>query len=338
MLLFPLFASCSNNDPAKLKVYNYTENNGLDSRSIAKLQAEIIDADIPVFSVSIIRQGKLISTYLLGCDSLDLYSDKTLFQAGSISKLMTSCLVLKLHDRLTKPLPMDSFMRSLLSHTAGYDVDGFLGYTTKAPSNEQIIRGEGTNIFNPQPQKVRPINERFFYSGGGYSIVQHLVEHHEGKDFNQIASYTLFDSLDMPFSTFELTPKSHFVEGSVWGFEFNHWQLPQSAAAGLWTNTSEYAKFLIEIFESYQRKSTFYSPSAIQRLLRPTKTLDGEINPYSLGCYVENQTIYHGGRTLGYTSFFEMSLNTGDGYVFIGNSHDINKDDILSVLKQKINL
>ena len=339
LLLLILFGSCTRADLAKLKVYDYCSHTALDSRALTSLQQEVSDASIPLLSISIIREGKLTSTYLIGCDdSLDSYTDATLFQAGSISKLITSCLALKLSSRSVNPLPLDTLMRSLLTHTAGYNVDGFLGYPHQAPSNAQIIKGTGSNIFNYQPQKIAATSKQFSYSGGGYSIAQDLIERHERKPLQDIARYILLDSLNMRYSTFELTPMSSFVEGSVWGWKFNHWKLPQSAAAGLWTNTAEYAKFLISIYASRQEISPFYTPYAIEQLLRPTKTLDGYLNPYGLGCYVENNVIYHGGRTLGYTSFFEISLETGNGYVLMGNSHDIQKDHILTVLKQHLSL
>lgn len=123
-------------------------------------------------------------------------SERTLFQAASISKPVSAVAVLRLVERRLIDLDrdVDSYLRSwklprneftrerevtlrhLLSHTAGTTVSGFPGYARGAPlpTTRQILDGEAPA--NTPPVRVdSPVGITFRYSGGGTTIVQQLL-------------------------------------------------------------------------------------------------------------------------------------------------------------------
>src|SRR3546814_18340098 len=73
-------------------------------------------------------------------------------------------------------------LRGLLSHTAGVTVHGFPGYSPgeTLPSLRQILDGESPS--NSPPIRVDAIPGRAYrYSGGGYLIVQQLMQATNGR-------------------------------------------------------------------------------------------------------------------------------------------------------------
>ncbi|HET7294347.1 MAG TPA: serine hydrolase domain-containing protein, partial [Vicinamibacteria bacterium] len=119
----------------------------------------------------------------------------TVFQAASLSKSVAAWGVLRLVEtgllsldeavvhRLTRwrwpPSPFDDSgvtARRLLSHTAGFSVHGYPGLSpeTALPSLEESL--SGNNGGAGSVQLVQAPGSRFLYSGGGYTLLQLLVE------------------------------------------------------------------------------------------------------------------------------------------------------------------
>jgi CubicO group peptidase (beta-lactamase class C family) len=79
-------------------------------------------------------------------------------------------------------------LRRLLTHSAGTTVSGFRGYAKgeEVPTLLQVL--DGLKPANSAPVRVDvPVGSQWRYSGGGFSIVQLLVEDETGKPFAQAA-------------------------------------------------------------------------------------------------------------------------------------------------------
>src|SRR6185295_6617555 len=73
-------------------------------------------------------------------------------------------------------------LRRLLTHTAGLNVSGFSGYelTERIPSVPEVLDGRG----NTSAVRVDAVPGSIWrYSGGGYTVMQQLVEDVSGKSF-----------------------------------------------------------------------------------------------------------------------------------------------------------
>jgi CubicO group peptidase (beta-lactamase class C family) len=194
----------------------------------------------------------------------------TLFQVASLSKWITAWGVMTLVEDgkldldapvsryLTRwSLPASAFdndgvtVRRLLSHTAGLD-DG-LGYGGFAPGDtpqtlEQSLT-QASDASPGAPGAVRVGAEpgaRWDYSGGGYTLLQLLIEEVSGEPFNDYMSRAVLVPLGMSRSTFVLAPDTDNVavfydaDGTI----ATHYAFTALAAASLYTSANDLSRLL----------------------------------------------------------------------------------------------
>ena len=165
--------------------------------------------------------------------------DDSLFQAGSLSKTVTAAVALELVAR--GELDLDG-VRDLLGHTAGMNVPFYAGYAQDAsvPTLAQSLAGvepASTPAVAPDPKFVG----RFRYSGGGFALVQQLIEDVAGAPFAHVAREVVLDPVGMSRSTFLQPPPPSLLAAAAQPA----WRLyPESAAAGLWTTPGDLARFV----------------------------------------------------------------------------------------------
>jgi CubicO group peptidase (beta-lactamase class C family) len=235
-------------------------------RDLAKIVAESKDL-VPAVSLAY-AQGDEIVTAGWGAEP------DTRFQAASISKPVTALLALRLVDEGALSLdgdiatamrswslpPLETSegppwrpritLRHLLCHGAALSVFGFPGYERGEPLPSLLDTLEGRPPANTEP--VRSTGEPGLaaaYSGGGYMVIQQLIEDATDRPFEDLAAERIFDPLQMEGATFaqplpgELEPRvaSGFSAGSkVEG----GWRVyPELAAAGLWCTPTDLVRF-----------------------------------------------------------------------------------------------
>nr|WP_314491909.1 serine hydrolase [uncultured Chryseobacterium sp.] len=264
----------------------------------------------------------------------------TLFQAGSISKSMNSLGILKLvqegklgldddinNDLKTWKFPYDETSKgkkitiaNLLSHTAGLSGHGFGGYEKGAilPTTIQILDG----LKPSNSGAIRSVFEpglKFQYSGGGTTILQLILENTTGEKYEDYMLKNVLNPLEMSNSSFNQPPPkdkenllatAYNYESEVRG---KYHIYPEKAAAGLWTNPTDLAKYVIETQLSLQGKSNKILSKEMM-----TKRLEN-----NFGVFVEdyNGTKYfrHGGGTDGFLCYDVGSMEGGNGIVVMIN-------------------
>ena len=151
----------------------------------------------PGFSIAIVKNGKIVVAKGYGQRNKkdDPVNSETLFQAASISKPVTALGVLKLVQtgKVDLDVPINQYLegyqleeneftkankvtlRRLLTHTAGLNVGGFGGYLQEEemPSTIDVLLGRGNS---PKLEVVEEPGTRWNYSGGGYVLVQKIIE------------------------------------------------------------------------------------------------------------------------------------------------------------------
>ena len=170
----------------------------------------------------LIENGEVVNRYFGGPVDVD---EQTLFPTASFSKWITAFTVMSLveEERLDLDAPVSDYLsrwelpessfslddvtaRRLLSHTAGLtDELGFGDYRADEaiPSLEESLR-------NPRASRGPGIEiavgrepGEFLYSGGGYLILQLLVEEISGSPFTDHVSQSILEPIGMSRSTYE---------------------------------------------------------------------------------------------------------------------------------------
>ena len=187
----------------------------------------------------------------------------TRFQAASVSKPVTAWGVLRLVEQgrvgLDEPVvgrlgrwrpppsrfdPEQITVRRLLSHTAGLSVHGYVGQLASGPLPSIVgsLAGEAGGSF--PVELLEAPGRRWRYSGGGYSVLQLLVEELTGQPFADVLRAEVLEPLGMTASSFSwertaATAYPHDARGRpVPDFAF-----PEQAAAGLVSTAADLARF-----------------------------------------------------------------------------------------------
>ncbi len=225
---------------------------------------------IPGVSLAILKDFEIVWAKGFGvCErGTDLaVTPETMFQAASISKPVAGTGALRLVEqgdlRLDVPvntylkswqLPENEFtrerpvtLRHLLSHTGGLTVHGFMGYPAgePLPTIPQIL--DGQSPANSAPVRVDiPVGSRFRYSGGGFTILQLLIEDLTGLPFDQVLAEKVLIPAGMLNSRYEQPLSDQSATRAASGHLGNGDLLPgkrhtypERAAAGLWTTPSD---------------------------------------------------------------------------------------------------
>lgn len=217
---------------------------------------------------ALIDDGKIVGEHF---SSIGAPVDRdTLFQVASLSKWITAWGVMTLveagridldapvSDYLTRwALPESGFdndavtVRRLLSHTAGL-TDG-LGYAGFAPGAEtQTLEASLTKAADASPGADGAVRAgadagAWRYSGGGYTLLQLIIEEVSGEAFNAYMRRAVFDPLGMARSRFELPADGGENIAEIFdedGSRATHFRFTATAAASLYTSTADMARFM----------------------------------------------------------------------------------------------
>ena len=188
---------------------------------VSKLDDRMRDLKVPAVSVAVFQFGRIEWTRAWGFADMEgrrKAKEDTRFQAASISKPVAAVAALALVSRgrlaldenVNKYLkswkvPDNQFtstdkvtLRRLLTHSAGTTVSGFRGYSSRedVPSLLQVLNG--AKPANSAPIVVDiPVGSQWRYSGGGFSIIQQIVEDETGKPFAQAVRELVLEPFDM---------------------------------------------------------------------------------------------------------------------------------------------
>lgn len=318
----------------------------------APLQEVMARVGVPGVSVAAFDASGAVAARAFGIDDdrrSTPVAPRTLFQAGSISKTVTAVCALRvaaaglldldaeIEESLLVP-EMDPAGyswrpaitgRLLLSHTAGLTVHGFPGYHRKAPipDSTEILTGSGHANTSPVRPRLIP-GTQFSYSGGGYVLVQRLLEDVTGAPFSRLAQEVVFDALGLEDSTFEQPLPRRLWRRAAAGHRAGPvrvaggWHVyPEMAAAGLWTTVGDLARLLCHLSTSIAGGAASELPSGLVRQM----TAAGAPNvAYGLGIYLDRPScpnrIWHSGDTEGFVAHIEADLVAGSGVAIMTNS------------------
>jgi CubicO group peptidase (beta-lactamase class C family) len=305
--------------------------------------------NVPGVSIAVINHGAI--EWARGYGMADVSSARavtthTRFQAGSISKPVTAMAVLTLiekgklsldrnvNDYLIRwKLPDNVYtasravtLRALLSHTAGVNVHGYQGYGAGMPTPSLIELLDGKPPANSVAVRVDALpGSAWRYSGGGYEIVQQLLEDTSHKTLSHFAQDAVLAKIGMRESRFVLPAEwealaahAYLADGSPVAGGWHTY--PETAAAALWTTPSDIARFAIEIQNSLAGKSNrVLSQAMTKQMLTPG------IEAFGLGLFLGEPSdlrpsFRHSGGNQGFRNMMFAYELTGQGAVIMTNS------------------
>ena len=272
---------------------------------------------------------------------------ETVFQVGSISKSLTAWGVLHLVEQELVALdaPVEHYLRRwhlpesfyeanevtvrrLLSHSAGLNVHGYPGYLPEEslPSIVKSLNGEG----NTEQVVIRwKPGSGFHYSGGGYTVLQLVVEEVSGKLFSHYLKEYILYPLGMTHSSFEWDQELRPLTAHAYdqnGKELPHYLFAAKAVAGLYATPEDLAHFVAASMEGPagepQGRGVLTSETVAGIQKQEITTLLGY--GYGLGCMIyqlsnEKTAITHGGTNQGWQSYYALMPEEGAGLVVLTN-------------------
>lgn len=299
---------------------------------------------VPGAAVAIIENNEMIYAQGFGVgnkkEGWPVTAD-TVFQVGSIAKSVAALGVMRLVSDgfIQLDAPAEKYLtqwkfpdskydasnvtiRRLLSHTAGLSPRGYIGYhpSREIPSLMASLTGEARRGKAVRIRKEPGVE--FSYSGGGYSILELVIEEVAGETFSEYMNEMVFSPIDMRNSSYDwpdYLQEKTATGYSVFGTAFPTYLFAEKAAAGLFSTVNDLAKMMMVLMKDFKGiDSVFLSQELVREMFSP-------IERYGLGFDVYHapsgeKIVSHGGSNQGWKSFMAMIPERGSGIVILANS------------------
>jgi CubicO group peptidase (beta-lactamase class C family) len=273
---------------------------------------------------------------------------RTLFRAGSISKLMTWTAVMQLvqagkinldadvNDYLDFRIPpkfgRPITMRDLMTHTAGFE-DTISKMFVPSPRKLIPLRDY---LIAHLPARIYPPGRIVAYSNYGATLAGYIVQRLSGEPFDQYVEKHIFQPLGMRHSTFVQPLPPSLAAQMSHGYarasdqKSQPFELIEIAPAGaLSTTAADMARFMIaQLGDGSDGGAPILDPQTLALMHSTQSQMAPGMNGFDLGFYQENRNgldiIAHAGDTDWFHSDLHLILGHGVGLFLSFNSagHD----------------
>ncbi|WP_147414235.1 serine hydrolase domain-containing protein [Sphingomonas gilva] len=315
----------------------------------ARTPTYLEDFGVPGGAVVVIEDGRVILARGFGVANLataTAVGPETLFNIGSTSKSVAAWGAMHLvgEGKLSLDEPVDArlkrwhlppsphpvsgvTLRRLLSHTAGLSVSGYRGWGPDdlIPTLEQSLSGQangaGAVVLEAAP------GSRWSYSGGGYTLMQLLVEETAGKPFADHMRDAVLRPLGMDDSSFALTADVLGRAARAYdelGEETPTPRFAELAAAGMYATVGDMACYALASIGD-PRSGAVLKPGMLDLMTAPAPATNGRWGlGYSIQAAGEGfpdgvARVGHDGGNRGWQSFFWVSRFQRDGLIVLTN-------------------
>jgi CubicO group peptidase (beta-lactamase class C family) len=307
---------------------------------------------VPGAALALVHDGEVVWSQGYGLADKDRgipVTDDTIFQVASVSKAVTSWGVMRLveNGQLDLDAPVEQYLtrwhlppsnydtsgvtiRRLLSHSAGLSVGGYPGLSPdlKLPSLEESL--SGNNGGDGEVQIDMEPGTQFSYSGGGFTLLQLIIEEVTGETFSAYMQREVLDPLGMSHSSFEwrgdLRPATA-VAYSTSGSPLPNYLFTEQAAAGLYSTAPDMARFVAAEMPGPKGEPAgrgVLAPETLALMFKPVI----EIQPlmaWGLGQSIQtlpdgSKVIVHDGGNKGWKANILANPQWGVGMVILTNS------------------
>lgn len=314
--------------------------------------------NVPGMAMVVFDRGEIVYKKGIGYANVAAkrpITEETGFNIGSISKLFTAWGVMKLvqdgkidldspvEEYITRwKIPASKFdskkvtIRALLSHTAGLSVHGYPGFNPrkKLPTLVESLNGDNGPVRADEPvELVLEPQSKFQYSGGGFTILQLMIEEVTGKSFAKYMEQTVFRPLDLQHTSFVIdrhvlqhTASPYDEEGKKIYLE----RFTATAAAGLHTTLEDMIKFTKASFNG----NSVLTPETLAMMRKPDPITKGRYGLGYMNYKMGPVTVQgHAGSNDGWESGFMMNYEENSGVIMLTNG-SLGKDVAIATLRQ----
>lgn len=306
------------------------------------IPASLSKNKVPGLAIAIIEKGKIVVKKGYGFSNVvakKKVTTKDGFNIGSISKMFTAWGVMKLVEegKISLDAPVSTYLKSwklpvskfdnskvtvrrVLNHSAGLTVHGYSGYNIKKEVPTLINSLNGTKNENEKVTLFVEPGTKWKYSGGGYSILQLLIEDVSGISFEKFMKKNIFKPLKMKNTSFAINKK--VVRKSAKAYDEKGKIIPlrlfaAKAAAGLHTTLED----LVLFAQASLSNNKVLSKNSIKIMTKATKVSKGN---YGFGYMIMNRfgdftLTGHGGSNEGWHSGFMLDLKSKSGIIILTN-------------------
>jgi CubicO group peptidase (beta-lactamase class C family) len=307
-----------------------------------RVPALLLRYSVPSAVVSVVHRGRTTTRSWGVADVVTgtMPSDTTLYNVASISKVVTAWGVMHLVEqgRVDLDAPISRYVsrfkltpssendavtvRRVLSHTSGLSMPAVPWYGPDRPVPSLPV------MLTDSQDPLRLIDTPgagTYYSGGGYALLQLLIEEVTGENYEQFMTRTVFVPLGMTDSTFQV-PASNVDAATPYDESLRpepHYRFAANAAAGLYTTAADLARFAAGSTSALPGAGVLRGSTvaAMQQQQQTTKQspigfgLGYSIVPLPSGGYL----VGHSGSNEGWTAIWDVIPSSGDAIVILLN-------------------
>ena len=312
------------------------------------IQTEMDKQFVGNFAMAIIQNGRVDYELFHAVGSpIDRH---TVFQVASLSKWVSAVGIMKLVEtgQLDLDAPVSTYLtrwqlppspfnnqdvtvRRLLSHTAGLtDGLGYSGFDEGHP--RQSLEQSLTKAADADSGKSgvvsvgRQPGSGFLYSGGGYTLLQLVVEEVSGQSFAGYMKRAVFEPLKMVHSSYDWSDDSPYQLAAFYhsdGSPAKHYRYTALAATSLYTSVSDLELFFQAHLAGEPSGRRVLKAETVRLMRRPHGRKMG-VAIWGLGTVLyaptagEDYIIGHDGKsTPAINTAVRLNPKTGDGIIVL---------------------
>lgn len=290
-----------------------------------QVEAARVQQSVPGLAMLVMKNGKIVHSRGFGLANVELavpVSPQSQFQTGSIGKMFTAALILKLaeagtlslDDPLSKHLPETPpawaavTLRMMLNHTSGIPNYVLADYERIIPGGE----AELAKIVFAKPLDF-PAGSDWRYSNTAYVLMGQLIQKVTGRFYGDLLVEQVFRPLGM--ATARPISERDIVPGRAAGYELddkkqlkNQIHLPQflnsTADGSLYFSLVDYAAWEAAV----RRRDGVLKPASWTEMFKPGRLVSGADVAYGMGWHVRNGDGIvmrsHGGSWQGFQTYY----------------------------------
>ena len=313
------------------------------------------DWKIPGMAVGIVKNGEVIYAKGFGEKQLgggDQVDANTIFSIASVSKNITAAALgilvdegkIKWDDKITKHIPwfklkdpwvsQEMTVRDALTHQVG--LGRILGNRLQFMTNSS----RDSLLYQMRYMELeKPFRSEFVYNNVMYSLAGQIIEHVDGRTWDDFLKERLFEPLEMQSSSTSITQLKSTdnqayphqeIEGKVVPIERRNWD-NAGPAGGVNSSVNDLNKWMLmqlgdsgsyngKTIVSAQEMNEIHKPQMIHR---PANSLSGQTSygfGWNISDYKSKRVLTHGGATDGFNTSMYLMPELDLGIVVVGNN------------------